>query len=92
MNKTELTNEVAQRTELPKKDVAQIVNATFDIINEALVQGERVQIFGFGTFETKERSARVGRNPHTKQTIQIAASRVPVFKASKGLKDSVAKE
>lgn len=91
MNKTELTNAVAERTGLSKKDVAQIVGATFDIMTESLTQGERVQVFGFGTFETRERSARMGRNPHTKEPCEIPASRVPVFKASKGLKDSVAK-
>lgn len=91
MNKTELIAAAAQRTGLTKKDTEQVLNAAIDAVTAALVQGERVQLSGFGTFETKTREARIGRNPHTRQAIEIPATRVPAFKASKSLKDSVAK-
>lgn len=91
MNKTELIAAVAQKAGLTKKDAERVVCATFDTITESLVKGEKVQLSGFGIFEVKEREARVGRNPRTKETIQIPATRLPVFKASKALKDSVAK-
>ena len=91
MNKAELIATVAEKTGLSKKDSEKAVNAAFDAITEALVAGDKVQLVGFGAFETKERSARVGRNPKTKEEIQIPASRVPAFKAGKALKDAVAK-
>ena len=91
MNKTELIAAVAQKTGLTKKDAERVVSATVDTIVETMVQGEKVQISGFGIFEAKTREARVGRNPRTKQTIQIPATRLPAFKASKTLKDTVAK-
>ena len=91
MNKTELIASVAQSAGLTKKDADRVISAAIDAITAALVQGEKVQISGFGTFETKEREARVGRNPHTKEEIHIPATRVPGFKASKALKDIVAK-
>lgn len=91
MNKTELVAVVAQKAGLTKKDAERVVNATVETIAENLVKGEKVQISGFGIFEVKEREARVGRNPRTKQAIQIPATRLPAFKASKTLKDSVAK-
>lgn len=91
MNKTELINTVAENAGLTKKDTERVIAATIDAITEALVKGERVQISGFGTFETKAREARMGRNPHTKEAIEIPATRVPSFKASKALKDTVAK-
>ena len=91
MNKTELIAAVAESAGLTKKDTERIVNAAIDTITASLVKGEKVQISGFGTFETKEREARVGRNPHTKEEIHIPATRVPSFKASKALKDTVAK-
>ena len=91
MNKTELIAAVAERADLTKKDAERVVNATIDTITASLVKGEKVQISGFGTFEAKEREARVGRNPHTKEEIHIPSTRVPAFKASKALKDSVAK-
>ena len=91
MNKTELISACAESTGLSKKDSARVLNAAIDAITEALVKGEKVQISGFGIFETKNREARIGRNPHTKETIEIPATRVPGFKASKALKDSVAK-
>ena len=91
MNKTDLVAAVAQKTGLTKKDAERVVNATVETISENLVKGEKVQISGFGIFEVKEREARIGRNPRTKESIQIPASRQPAFKASKTLKDSVSK-
>ena len=91
MNKTELINAVAEKTGLSKKDSESAVAAVVDTITESLVQGEKVQLVGFGSFEVKERAARIGRNPHTKQTIKIDATKVPVFKAGKALKDTVAR-
>ena len=91
MNKTELIAAAAESAGLTKKDTERVINAAIDAITASLVKGEKVQISGFGTFETKDREARVGRNPHTKQAIEIPATRVPSFKASKSLKDNVAK-
>ena len=91
MNKTELVAAVAVKTGLTKKDAERVVTTTIETITETLVKGEKVQISGFGNFEVKAREARVGRNPRTKETIQIPATRLPVFKASKALKDSVSK-
>ena len=91
MNKTELIAAVAAKTGLTKKDAEKVVNATIDSITESLVQGDKVNVSGFGIFEVKTREARVGRNPRTKETIQIPATRLPVFKASKALKDAVSK-
>ena len=91
MNKTELIAAVAQKAGLTKKDAERVVCATFDTITESLMKGEKVQLSGFGIFEVKEREARVGRNPRTKESIQIPATKTPAFKASKTLKDSVAK-
>ena len=91
MNKAELVAAVAEKTALSKKDSEKAVNAAFEAITAALVGGDKVQLVGFGAFEVKERNARVGRNPKTKEEIKIPASRVPVFKAGKALKDVVAK-
>lgn len=91
MNKTELIAAVAEKADLSKKDAEAAITATVDAIAEALTQGEKVQLVGFGSFEVKKRAARVGRNPKTNATIEIPASVVPVFKAGKALKDSVAK-
>ena len=91
MSKTELIAAVAQNTGMTKKDAERAVNATLDAITASLVKGDRVQVSGFGNFEVKTREARVGRNPRTKETIQIPASRQPVFKAGKALKDAVSK-
>ena len=91
MNKTELIAIAAENAGLTKKDTERVLNACIDAITDALVKGEKVQLSGFGTFETKDREARIGRNPHTKEAIDIPATRVPSFKASKALKDSVAK-
>ena len=91
MNKTELIAAVAQNAGLTKKDAERVLNCTIDSMTAALIKGEKVQLSGFGTFEVKEREARIGRNPHTKESIEIPATKVPVFKASKALKDTVAK-
>lgn len=89
MNKTELINAVAEKTGLSKKDSDKAVNAVVDSIVEAMKAGEKVTIIGFGAFEAKERAARIGRNPVTKEEIQIPATRVPQFKAGKALKDTI---
>ena len=91
MNKTELIAAVAEQAEMSKKDAEAAVTATIDVISEALRQGEKVQLVGFGSFEVKLRAARTGRNPRTKEEIPIAASKAPVFKAGKALKDAVAR-
>ena len=91
MNKTELIAAAAESTGITKKDTEKVLNALLDTMTDSLCKGEKVQISGFGSFETKEREARVGRNPHTKEAIDIPATRVPTFKASKALKDNVAK-
>ena len=91
MNKTELIAAVAEKTGMTKKDAERVINATIETIEGGLVKGDKVQISGFGIFEVKTREARVGRNPRTKETIQIPATRLPVFKASKALKDAVSK-
>ena len=89
MNKTELIAAVAEKAELSKKDAEAAVSAAIDAITAALSQDEKVQLVGFGSFEVKARAERVGRNPKTKETIQIPASKTPVFKAGKALKDAV---
>ena len=91
MNKTELIAAVAAKTGRTKKDAEKVVNATIDSITESLVKGDKVNVSGFGIFEVKAREARVGRNPRTKETIEIPATKLPAFKASKTLKDAVAK-
>ena len=91
MNKAELIAAVAESAGLSKKDSEKAVNATFTAITEALEAGEKVSLVGFGAFDVKERAARMGRNPRTKEEVEIPASRVPVFKAGKALKDTVAK-
>ena len=91
MNKTDLIAAVSVSAGLSKKDTERVVNAAIDAITASLSKGEKVQLSGFGTFEVKAREARVGRNPHTKESIEIPATNVPVFKASKALKDTVSK-
>ena len=91
MNKAELISAVAAKTGLSKKDSEKAINATFDAITTSLEAGEKVQLVGFGLFDVKERGARVGRNPRTKEEIEIPASRVPMFKAGKALKDAIDK-
>ena len=90
MNKTELIAEVANKAGLSRKDAEKALGAVVETITEAVVKGDKVQLVCFGSFETKQREARTGRNPKTKETIEIPATRVPVFKAGKALKDAVA--
>ena len=89
MNKTELIAAAAEASGIAKKDADRLLNAALDIISESLRKGEKVQLSGFGTFETKQRQARVGRNPKTRQAVQIPPSRIPDFKASQNLKEIV---
>ena len=91
MNKTELISAVAAKAGLTKKDAERVINATFETITESLTKADKVQVSGFGIFEVRTREARVGRNPRTKETIEIPATKQPAFKASKTLKDAVAK-
>lgn len=89
MNKNELIAEVAQKTGLSKAAAGEAVDATFDAISASLQGGDEVKILGFGNFSVSERAATTGRNPRTGETIQIAASKSPKFKAGKGLKDAI---
>lgn len=89
MNKSELINAVAVSAEVSKKEAEAVITAALDAITAALKEGDKVQLVGFGSFEVKKRAARVGRNPKTKEAIEIPASVVPVFKAGKALKDAV---
>ena len=91
MNKTELIQAVADKTELSKKDAEAAIAAMVDAITVALTREEKVQLVGFGSFEVKTRAARVGRNPKTGEEIPISESKLPVFKAGKALKDAVSK-
>ena len=89
MNKIELVTKMAEKSNLTKKEAALALDAFIESVEEALENREKVQLVGFGTFETRERAAREGRNPRTKETITIPASTVPVFKAGKEFKDRV---
>lgn len=89
MNKADLISAVAEKSELTKKDAEKAVNAFVSVVTEALAAEEKVQLVGFGTFEVRDRKERKGRNPQTKEEITIPASKAPVFKAGKALKDSV---
>ena len=91
MTKTDLINAVAEKAELSKKDADKAVAAVFAAISDSLVAGDNVQLVGFGTFEVRDRAAREGKNPATGEKIQIAATKVPAFKAGKALKEAVAK-
>ncbi|MBE6904089.1 MAG: HU family DNA-binding protein [Ruminococcaceae bacterium] len=91
MNKSELIAAIAAKSELSKKDAEKALAAVISSVEDALKAGDKVQLVGFGTFEVKCRNARTGRNPRTKQTIQIPASKLPVFKAGKAFKDVIAK-
>ena len=91
MNKAELIYAVANETNISRKDTEATLTAALDVITEALSQSEKVQLVGFGSFEVKARAARIGRNPRTKQQIEIPASKTPVFKPGKALKDTVSK-
>ena len=87
MNKTELVAAVAEKAGLSNKDAAKAVAAVFDAIADSLKAGDKVALVGFGTFETRERAAREGKNPRTGEKIKIAASKIPAFKAGKAFKD-----
>ena len=89
MNRTELVAAMAEKTQLSKKDADLALKAFIDVVSEEMLKGEKVQLVGFGTFEVSERAAREGRNPQTGETMTIAASKSPKFKAGKALKDLV---
>ena len=91
MTKVELINAIAEKTNLSKKQADAALKAVVDTVTEALVKGDKVQLVGFGTFEVRARGERTGRNPRTKETITIPASKAPAFKAGKALKDAVSK-
>ena len=91
MNKKDLITAIAEETGMTKKDVATVVDASFGKITAAMVAGDKVQLMGFGTFETRERGERTGKNPRTGETVTIAACKAPAFKAGKALKDAVNK-
>ena len=89
MNRTELVAAMAEKSQLSKKDADLALKAFIDVVSEEMQKGEKVQLVGFGTFEVSERAAREGRNPQTGETMTIAASKSPKFKAGKALKDLV---
>ena len=89
MNKTELAAAVAEKAEVSKKDAAAAIDAIFEVIGDEMQKKEKVQLIGFGTFQTSERKARTGRNPQTGAEIKIAAATLPVFKPGKALKEKV---
>ena len=91
MNKTELTAIAAEKAGISKKDAERLVNAFLDTLSLTLASGEKIQLSGFGTFELKTREPRMGRNPRTKEPVEIPATTVPVFKPSKALRDMTAK-
>ena len=92
MNKADLIAKVAELSNLTKKDSEAAINAVVEAIEGALIAGDKVQLVGFGSFEVRKRAARKGRNPQTKQEIKIPASKAPVFKAGKALKEAVNKK
>lgn len=89
MNKAELIGAVAENAEVSKKDAEKVLKSFVEVVSDAMKNGDKVQLVGFGTFEVSERAARTGRNPKTGESIEIAASRIPKFKAGKALKDLV---
>ncbi|WP_373233423.1 HU family DNA-binding protein [Cohnella sp.] len=89
MNKTDLINNIAEKSGMTKKDVETVLNSFLGEVTDALSSGDKVQLIGFGTFETRKRSGRQGRNPQTGKSIQIPESKVPAFKAGNKLKDAV---
>lgn len=89
MTRTELVANVAEKSGITKKDADKVLSAVFESIKQALVEGDKVQVIGFGTFEIRNRSARKGRNPQTGEEIDIPASKLPSFKAGKALKEAV---
>ena len=92
MNKSELIAAIATKTKKTKKDAEATLNAFVNVVSETLAKGDKVQLVGFGSFEVRKRAARKGRNPQTKEEIKIPASKAPVFKAGKALKDLVNKK
>ena len=91
MNKTELIANIAEKANTTKKTTAAIVDEMFSVITNAITEGDKVQLIGFGTFEVRERAARTGKNPQTGEAVEIAACKAPAFKAGKALKDAVNK-
>lgn len=89
MNKNDFVAQVAEKAQVSKKDAAAVVDATFNVMANALANGEKVQFVGFGTFEVRERAARTVRNPRTGETLEVPASRIPAFKPGLALKKSV---
>ena len=89
MNKSELIVALAQKADISKKDAEKAISAFIDVVTETLKAGDKVQLVGFGTFEVKERAARIGRNPSTGAEINIPASKAPTFKPGKALKDAI---
>ena len=89
MNKPELVATVAEKAGMSKKDAELALNSTLSVIADAMANGDKVQLVGFGTFETKHRAARTGKNPQTGEALEIAATTVPTFKPGKALKDAV---
>lgn len=89
MNKPELISAIAEKSNLTKKDAESALNAFLETVTDAMIVGDKVQLIGFGTFEVKERAARIGRNPQTKEEIHIPAGKPPSFKAGKALKDAI---
>lgn len=89
MNKTDLVAKVAEKAELSKKDAEKAVKAFTEVVTEALKDGDKIQLVGFGTFEVADRAARTGKNPQTGKAMKIPACKAPKFKAGKGLKDAV---
>ena len=92
MNKSELIDLVAFQAGFTKKDTELLINSCLDVISKTLASGENVQLSGFGTFEVKVREPRMGRNPHTKEPVEIPATVTPTFKASKQLRERVAED
>ena len=89
MNKSELIVALAQKADISKKDAEKAISAFIDVVTETLKAGDKVQLVGFGSFEVKSRAARTGRNPRTKETVEIPASKAPVFKAGQAFKDAI---
>ena len=89
MNKTELVATIAEKVEISKKDAERALNAFTDTVSDALREGDKIQLVGFGTFEVSERAERTGRNPQSGETMVIPASKIPKFKAGKALKDAI---
>ena len=90
MNKAELISATAEKAGMSKKDSEKVINALIDTITDTMKKGDKVQLVGFGSFEVKNRPARMGRNPRTKEQIEIPAAKIPQFKAGKALKDTIA--